>query len=241
MDFLDKEYRLINRSWKSYAGSLGLTGLLFFSIASTRFGFSLFDPDTEPELSQFYLPPPPSPTPKPLTLPSKSAESIDFKIPDEEEDKSEEEPEEKIVLDFLDISFGPGMKPSINVNFDLRAKLRAVKPHILDKLIVYERDQVDERPVRIYAPNPSLDQDLREEGAELVVLYRVKKDGKTEDILLLDSTNEKANPHARRIIKGSRFRPARKNGVAVNVWVQHRMIFKHDQDNSAFSYSALSR
>ena len=160
---------------------------------------------------------------------------MDFKIPEEEEDKAEEEPEEKIVLDFLDISFGTGMKPSINIEFDLRAKLRAVKPHILDKLIVYERDQVDEKPVRIYAPSPSLDNDLRKEGAELVVLYRVRKDGKTEDILVLDSTNENANSYARRIIKGSRFRPARKNGVAVNVWVQHLMIFKEDDFVSPFS------
>ena len=234
MAFLDKEYNSISGSWRSYAGSLVLTGVLFFSIASTRFGLSLFDPDTEPELSQFFLPPPPSTTPKPLTLPSKSAESMDFKIP-EEEDKAEEEPEEKIVLDFLDISFGTGMKPSINIEFDLRAKLRAVKPHILDKLIVYERDQVDEKPVRIYAPSPSLDNDLRKEGAELVVLYRVRKDGKTEDILVLDSTNENANSYARRIIKGSRFRPARKNGVAVNVWVQHLMIFKEDDFVSPFS------
>ncbi len=235
MAFLDKEYHSISGSWKSYAGSLVLTGVLFFSIASTRFGLSLFDPETEPELSQFFLPPPPSTTPKPLTLPSKSAESIDFKIPEEEEDETEEEPEEKIHLDFLDISFGAGMKPSINIDFDLRAKLRAVKPQILDKLIVYERDQVDQKPVRIYAPSPSLDNDLRKDGAELVVLYRVKKDGKTEDILVLDSTNEKANSYARRIIKGSRFRPAQKNGVAVNVWVQHLMIFKEDDFVSPFS------
>ena len=235
MTLLDREYGKLSGSWKSYLGSLGLTGLLFFAIASTRFAFDLFEPDEEPELSQYYLPPPPAPTPKPLTLPSRLAEAVDFRVLDEEEDPADEEEEEKIKLEFLDVTFAREEDTPFKIDFDLKAKLRAVKPTVSNRLIIYERDQVDEKPVRIFAPSISMDRELRRQGAELVVLYRVKQDGRTADILVLDSTNEEADEHARKIIKGSRFRPAQKDEEPVSVWVQHLMIFREDEHFSPFS------
>ena len=234
MTHFDSEFRRMRHSWKSYAGSVLFTVLTFFLIASTRFGLNLVNPETETELMHYYLPPPPAAAKQPLSLVAKDRAAFDIQFPDEKE-PTEKQAIEHLPLDFLNVSFGPEMESAINIDFDLRSKLRAVKPKVIDKLVVYERDQVDEKPVRLYAPSLSISPRLREEGAELLVLYRVTKKGRTEDIHVLDSTNAEVNEVAFNIISRSRFRPARKNGNPVNVWVQHEMIFNKEEHSSPFS------
>ncbi len=234
MNHFDREFYRMRHSWKGYVGSILFTVLTFILIASTRFGLNWVNPETETELMHYYLPPPPAATKQPLSLVSKDRAAFDIQFPDEKE-PIEKQPIETLPLDFLNVSFGSEMDGAINIDFDLRSKLLAVRPDVIDRLVIYERDQVDEKPVRLYAPSLSLSSQLREEGAELLVLYRVTKKGRTEDIHVLDSTNEEVNSVAFTIISRSRFRPARKNGNPVNVWVQHEMIFKKEEHSSPFS------
>ena len=126
----------------------------------------------------------------------------------------------------LEISFDliPGSEADVILNLD--RKMKPPKPNILRRMIIYERGEVDEKPVRTYAPSYTMSNDLVKSGARLFVLYRVTVKGRTQDIHILDSDNEEASQHARKIIEHSRFRPAYKEKRAVNVWVQHEMLFQ---------------
>lgn len=242
MSQFDREMKAMRSSWKSYAGSMLLTFLIFFLIALAQLGLVLDRPETETALMDIYLPPlppaPPPPPPPAVTRParslvSKNPATFDLQFPDEM-DSVEKDPIEHLPLEFLKLTFGSEMEPEIYIDFDLRSQLRAVKPNVMDRLIVYDRDQVDENPVRLHAPNYYISLELLEERAELLVLYRVTKKGRTEDIHVLESTNEEVNKFALKIISGSRFRPARKNGNPVNIWVQHEMILKKKRRTDPF-------
>ena len=224
---LEREFKIIGISWKCYAGSILFTLLISFLMASTQFGMNPVSPEKETKTEPIYYlpPPPPEEYTQVRSVGAKDRATLDIGFPDEK-DVLEEEPIEHLPLDYLDVSFSLGVQPEINIDFDLRRKLRAVRPGVMDRMIVYEQDKIDENPVRLFVPKLDFFPELRKEGAELLVLYRVTKQGRTENILVLDSTNEEANKLAVRIISGTRFRPARKDGNPVNIWVQQEMIFK---------------
>ena len=103
----------------------------------------LFKPDEELVLNQFYLPPPPAPTPKPLTLPSRSLRLSTLRSWMRKRIRRMGGGG-KIKLEILEVTFGPEEDSPFKIDFDLKAKLRAVKPKVSNRLIIYERDQVDE-------------------------------------------------------------------------------------------------
>ena len=145
------------------------------------------------------------------------------------------EAEEEIPLELLNIELNVEPVAESDIFLSLEGNFRPAKPNIVQRLIIYNRDQVDEKPVRLYTQNYSASNELQSKGAFLLVLYRVTDKGRTENIHILDSNSEEATEIARKIIKSSRFRPAKKNGHTVNVWVEHEMIFKEDKLYSPFS------
>ena len=226
---LEKDFRRHSNSWLSYAGALLVSGLLFFLIGSTRSGIDDYEQAAEAELLYHYLPPPRAETQKPLPLASRPGANFKFDLPDLEETT------EQIPLDLLNINLNLNPVSETDIVLNLEGRFRPQKPNVVTRLIIYNRDEVDEKPVRIYAPSFTTSTRLRREGAFLIVLYRVSDAGRTNDIHILDTNNEEASEIAQRIIKGSRFRPAKMDGRAVNVWVQHDMVFEADTGYTPFS------
>ena len=229
---LESIFKKMSRSWLTYGISLLLTLFLFLVIGSTRLGLHGVEDSAEADLL-YYFPPPPPPVDleKPLPLPSQPEATFKFDFP------VEDETTEEIPLNPLTVTLSTA--PNMETDFLIRLDrgLKPVKPNLLKRLVVYERDEVDVKPVRTYAPSVSLPTKLREYGANLIVLYRVTNNGDTEDIHILDTDSEEAINAAITIIEKSRFRPAYKNGEAVNVWVQHEMIFQDRSNISPFELS----
>ncbi len=232
----DRESRLAPNIWKSYGGSALFTVVIFVLIVTAHLGLDVERLELETEEVHLYLPPPP-----PLPAVTRQSHSIvsrtpapsDLEFP-EETDSLSVEPIEHLPLNLLNVSLDSELEPVIYNDFDLRLKLQALNLHPTDRLIIYGRDQVDEKPVRIYTPPFSKSLELLRDSApgtwdeeiELLVLYHITRKGRPEDIYILESSNSEANRQAVEIISLSRFRPARRNGKPVDVWVQHGMLFE---------------
>jgi len=227
---IETRFEKISRSWSSYGLSLMLSVLIFFAIGSTHLGITGIVGSDDAELL-FYFPPPPPPeepqSPQPLPSQAEATFMFDFPLEKEESDEVQLEP--------LTVTYNAA--PDLEADFLVRLDrgLKPAKPNIANRLVVYERDEVDQKPVRTYAPNLPLPSKIRDNGANLVVLYRVNNEGRTHDIHILDTDNPLALDVARKILEQSRFRPAMKDGVAVNVWVQHEMIFRDRSNDDPFS------
>jgi hypothetical protein len=226
---LEAEFRRAGNSWLSYSGGLTVTAILFVIIGSTRSGLIQLKPESEADLLFHFLPPPEAETQKPIPLASQPEANFKFDFPDPVDAR------EEMPLDRLDVALNLAPMADADIFLSLESRFKPAKPNLVERFIIYNDDQVDEKPVRIYAMNVSPSHSLKKAGASLYVLYRVTDKGRTENIHILNADNEEATELARRIIASSRFRPAKKDGRAVNVWVQHEMRFSAEPWASPFS------
>jgi len=179
----------------------------------------------------YYMPPPAPPSedrePEPASNAAEKTVAFEYSFKDQ--------PAE-IALNFVDVKLDSAPGVGMNLALDVDRKFVATRPNVdsINNVIVYERGQVDEKPRRTYAPHPNVPYSLGRYRAELIVLYIVKKDGRAENVHILDSTNPKFNDIARKAINRWRFKPAIKNGQPVSSWVQHEFNFQ-EGSTSPFS------
>lgn len=220
MIHFEESYRSCARDWKPYAGALAITGCLFLALATTRGNLDDHKAAREQVAVFNYIPPPArAEEPPPLPLPARQEPNFKF-------DFSEDPIPELLPLQFVHVAIGPHLEPSIDARFALSSDFAAQRPTIDTRRMVFDRRDVSSLPEPIHLPNVSLPFRLRRDGAELFVLYRVTTQGRTENIHILSSTNPDINSYAERYLQRVRFRPARRDGQPVDIWVQHALIYK---------------
>lgn len=214
-DSFDRQLRRSSNSWLVWGGAMGVTVLLFSLIAATSAIVERNPDSVQPKLQFVYIPPPPLPAEVEAPPPVSSIleDSLAF-------DPTEDGPLPEIPLDFLSVNLDPHVSADFGIVGDLRPQLQVDKPEMRERLVVFDRDQVDEKPVWLYGPMPRLPSGLDYTLTRALVLYSVSDKGKTDNIYVLESTDEKFIEPVMKAIKDWTFRPARKDGKVVNVWVQ---------------------
>ncbi len=224
MTSLEIEYRKSGKSWQAFVGGAALTILVLFVIASTRIS-SIFPSRPQGEALEIYYKPPPAPpaikqAPLPKSSHSEKSFSFDFAL--------KEDPAE-ITLKSLDVTLDHDLGSSVSLKLELQKNFEASRPEIGDisQFMIYERTDVDTKPYAIFSPEPNLPYNLRKYEVEVIVFYFVSSSGRPDRISVLDSNSE--NPafgeYSKDIIEKWRFKPAKKNGKAVNCWVQQTIKY----------------
>ncbi len=216
MNSLDQALRLSSRSWKTFAGSVAMTAVLFLSIASTTFVVRRPSREDAPLLSYAFVPPPPLPITQQTTPPLSSSLAEAFKF-----DPTTAGPLPDIPLELLDVTLDPFVDPGVAIELDLQRGFTVQKPEAPDRFMIFERNQVDEIPVWLYGTMVEVPRQLQNADSQALVLYTVSDQGRTSNIHVLDSNDPAFSASVREAIKDWRFRPARKGGKPVSVWVQH--------------------
>jgi len=220
MNTFERQLRRSNNSWRTLVGAPGVTLLIFLAIAS---GTIVVDRPQSPELPELtfaYVPPRPVPEKK-TTPPLSSSFTESFKF-----DPTMAAPLPEIPLEFLAIHIDPQVDPELAIEMDLNRPFEVSRPELTPEFTIFERHQVDEIPVWLYGPMPRIPHELRTMDGETLVLYVVTEKGRTENIYVLDASDPRFIPGVKEAIKDWRFRPARKNGKPVSVWVQHVVSYR---------------
>ncbi len=246
MDSLERQLKHCSRSWVAFLGAPAVTVLIFLVLASTNAVVERPQKPAQSAQMLAYVPPtPPTPveriTPAPFS--SKFAEILNF-------DPGMSRAAPDIPLEMLDIRLQPSLNPGLakevdmdrtyreaagswdprghefGVPLDLRHTFEVQKPLNLDRVVIFERNQVDEIPVWLYGPMPRVPSRLDRKDADALVLYVVSDKGRTSNIYVLDASDSGLIEPIKDAIADWRFRPARKDGKAVRVWVQHPVNFR---------------
>jgi len=233
MKTLEIEYRSSGRSWQAILGGAALTVLVLCAIASTRIT-SNFAAKSQDEAVEIYYKPPPAPpaikqAPLPKSSHSEKSFSFDFAL--------KEDPAE-IELQTLDVKLGHDLGASASLKLELDRKFEASRPEIgdLSEFMIYENAEVDSKPYPTYSPDPNIPYGLRSSEVEVVMFYFVSEKGRPDRISVLNSTSdEPLYAEAAKIAVGRwRFKPAKKNGMPVNCWVQQTIKYQRGS-NSPFT------
>ena len=215
MDPLEIQLRRYTRSWKAVFGAACTSALLFLAMASTSIVIHPYRKSEEPPLTYAFVPPPPPPV-KTRTQPAVSSSLREaFKF-----DPSTAGAPPEVPLELLDIGLMPAIDPGVAISLDMQRTFEVAKPEAEKRVVIFERNQVDELPVWLYGPQPKVPLSLAYADWDVVVLYSVSAKGVPENIYVLDSPDPLLGPPVKAAIAGWRFRPARKAGKPVMVWVQ---------------------
>lgn len=230
MEAFDQQLRRQSRGLTAWGGATVLTGILFSLIAAS--GAILPDraeSPVSPPLS--YVRVPPAPTPEnpepPPPVSSILEDSLAF-------NPTEQGPLPEIPLEFLSVSIDPGVPADFGVQGDLRPQLELEKPEMRSHMIVFDHNEVDEKPVWLYGPMPRFDTGKYNQKVKVLVLYTVDEKGRTSNVHILDSSDEEVNRPLIKAIESWVFRAARKDGEVVKVWVQ-QVVQSDDTFKSPFS------
>lgn len=191
---------------------MGISAGIFVFLAATAFFISgTFDPQAE--VDSVRTAPPPPPPPKLDTPPE----------PEKKQEKPElREQRQPPDLSQLDLAFGPSLGgvgrgmalPSFDVETDLSE-------------MIFDFDEVEDKPVRIGGPVPAHPQDMKRRniGARVVVQFVVTRDGDVRDPFVEESTNPAFNANVLTAVRRWKFQPGRIGGEAVNVRVRMPVEF----------------
>lgn len=222
MDRFEIELKQQSRSWKAFLGAGLTTAVLFLMIASTSIIIQTPDSTAVQPLTYEYIPPPPV-TPRHKTTPplaSSIAEAFKY-------DPTVLSAPPDIKLDLLDIRLAPDVDPGLSIALDMQRTFEVQKPADIDGSFTFDVDQVDEVPVWAYGPTvPRLPNRLRQTDADVLVLYVVTDKGKTENVFILDSPDPGFSQPTIDLIKKWTFRPGRKDGEPVRIWVQQLLTYR---------------
>lgn len=211
----DRQLRQSSWGWQAWSGALLITGVLFSLISSTSAILHREKDAPLPKLQFAYVPPPPAPASAEPPPPVSAIldDSLAF-------DPTEHAPLPEIPLDFLSVNIDPRVESDFAIRGDYRPQLDIAKPESKQPLVVFDHNQVDEKPVWLYGSMPRLPGALSRKNAEALVLYMVSDKGETSNIHILDSNFEEFNQPVADAIADWKFRPARIDGEIVRVWVQ---------------------
>lgn len=221
MDPLETQLRRHIRSLPAWFGAACTSALLFVAMASTSIVSTPNVDRPERPLAFAYLPPPPPPPMREKNRPPVATGMREaFKF-----DPTTAGPPPTIPLEMLDINLDPAVNPGTAIEMDMARTFEVEKPEPVDHIVIFDRDQVDELPVWLYGPQPRIPSRFDKTDWKVSVLYVVTDKGRTENIFVLDSTNPELNAPVKEAIADWRFRPARKDGRVVRVWVQQPVTY----------------
>jgi TonB family protein len=249
MDSLEIQLRRCTRSFTAWGGAAIATTVLFVGIAATSITSERMELPMLPPLSLAPAPGSSLPTERPPAPRQLAANNLAdaFKFDPTTTGKPPEIP-----LGQLDVSvFGGSMKffdanaglgfdaqgsggISLAITLGMQRTFEVQKPENPNRIIIFDRDQVDEIPVWLYGPQPRIPTQYDRIDWSVLVLYAVSERGKPENIYVLDSSDPALAVPVKEAIAEWRFRPARKGGRAVKIWVQQPVNY-HAGFKSPFS------
>jgi|GEM_PF-2527072 len=214
-DTYDRQLRRSSWSWKAWGGALGITFILFSMISASSVIVQRPRAPTLPKLQFVFVPPPPIDTVQspPPPVSSILEDSLAF-------DPTDQGPRPEIPLDFLQININPQVAEDFALHGDFRPQLDVSRPEIRQPMIVFDQNEVDEKPIWLYGPMPRPKNTSERVFIRVLVLYAVSEKGKTSNVHILDSNDETFNESVTEAIVDWTFRPAQNDGKAVKVWVQ---------------------
>lgn len=241
MDSLELQLRGYTRSWFAWVGSALVSAVLFVGVAFTSI--------TPKKLERPDLPPlvlasaPASPLPGDMPSNPRPSGSPDlaqaFKFDPTTAVKPPEIPIGRLdvsafggSLKFFDADAGMGVDLSGNNSANLAMSLgmgrtfEVQKPGYADRFVIFEREQVDEIPEWLYGPQPRIPRQQEHTDWNVLVLYSVSEKGRAENIFVLDATSPECATAVKEAVANWNFRPARKGGKAVRVWVQQPVHYE---------------
>lgn len=223
MDPLEIQLRRCSRSWTALTGAAGTSALLFVAMASISIVVHPAHQVEERPLTYAFTPPPPPP----VETKNRPAVSVSvreaFKF-----DPTTASPPPEVPLDLLEINLNPAFESGLTIEMDLQRTFAVQKPPSPDQVVVFERNQVDEIPVWLYGSQPRIPSRFDNADWHVNVLYIVNEKGTTEKIFVLDATDPVLIEPVKNAIASWRFRPGRKNGKPVRVWVQQPVQYEHE-------------
>lgn len=249
MDSIEIQLRRCTRSWLAWVGGAVVSAALFMGIAATSVTSDRIE---RPELPPLLLAPAPASTlpaerpiaPQPLAA-SNLAEAFNF-----DPTTSDDQPEIPLgrldpgafggSLKFFDANAGLGFDTGGNgtaglaLTLGLQHTFEIQKPSNPNRIVIFDRDQVDEIPVWIYGPQPRIPGKYDRTDWSVLVLYSISEKGKPENIYVLDSSDPALAAPVKEAIAEWRFRPARKGRKPVKIWVQQPVTY-HASFKSPFS------
>lgn len=140
-----------------------------------------------------------------------------------------------VPLDPLEIRLNPSVDPVVGIALDMQDRFEVQKPGDINVPFAFDIDQVDEVPVWTHGPSiPRLPNHLRRVEADVLVLYQVTDRGRTENVYILDTPDPAFSEPTIEMIERWNFRPGRRDGEPVRIWVQQLLNFR-PQSTSPFS------
>lgn len=221
---LEAEPAPIGRAVASVAGSLVLAGGLFFGLAKTHESAPPDAPpgfdDLEAAVAPVDLPPPPPR--RELTAPVPIGTPFHFPL-ESVQDAAVRIQVEPAPVRPIDVS-APLARPGISARFNLAAASLVPRETVTaDVDRIYDRSEVDQRPVVVYRKKPNVTRDhlARVPNRRVMLMFVVNKNGQVENVHLLQSSQDVAYDELLlEAIADWEFKPAIRKGKTVRSWVQ---------------------
>ncbi len=230
MSALDQQLRRCRWNPAALAGSAIVACAVFVFMGLSQLDISYVRPEPDPPLLEFHLPPPPPP-PKQETPPRETKVSINFNLP------ATSGPAD-VPLGFLQVDFGLTPKQLTESSINVADTISSFQTDGLEDLTVYDYKDVTEKPVRTYRPPIALPGKLignTKRPFEFIAVFRIAKSGRTSDIHIIDCPFPEAVPALTEWLSGFRYKPARKDGQAVDMLIRVRITYNPSSSASPFS------
>lgn len=206
-----------------------LACLVFAAMGMTQLHLR-FEPRKEPDrLLDFHLPPPPPPPPQVEKPAEKRVVPLSFDLPVTGEPAV-------VPLGFLEVDFGLTAKKLTETDFDVESAISSFQQEELEDLSVYDESEVSEKPVRTYTPPLSIPREQMSGNADRFrfgVIARISREGRPTDVHIIDCPHPEAVPVLRAWVLGMQFKPARRDGKAVNCLVHVFITYRTSAGSSS--------
>lgn len=213
------------------AGGVIVAALVFVSMGLTQLQIDYTPPPEPAPIQDYYLPPPPPP-------PAKKESVEQERLPISMGITPELGPGD-VPLGFLQVDFGLKPQQLTQGQFDSLQTVDTYKTDGLEDLSVYDYKDVTEKPSISYKPSkPNFDPRHIERTTKpftFVLICRITKQGRTENIHIIDCPYPKAIPEIRRWVEATRYEPAKKDGKPVDCMMRRRITYNPAGGGSPFS------
>ncbi len=226
---IEKSLSKSTNSIRAIAVALVGTAILFSGMSLSRLGeIEPVEEDAVAKIEVFLPPPPPPPPPEIVEEVETSQVPIQVDVALQRDPvKLDVSPIDVTldgppsITDKIDINLADFQRPTVDVNLDA---------------VVFDKEEVDQLPLRNYSPMPGLPSNIRKKMGEARVIVQLSIDekGKPLHVMVLNSPVPEARPHIIKDLKRWRFRPAKKNGQKVKCWVRFVLVFQKS-NTSPFS------
>jgi protein TonB len=208
--------------WVSLAAGFVLACAVFLTLPLTQmFATAEKPPPPIQTVAAFTPPEPPPPQPRPDEKPPPDrAAAADKPKP------RLEKPQKPITLRQLEIALNPKMADAARGDFNFDFNMTAGP--VISNFKVFELAEVDEPPIPIRTVKPKYPRSLNRSKIEghAIIRFVVDEQGETRDARAVESTHPAFATAAIDAVNRSRFKPSKKGGATVAVWVQAPFRFK---------------